>query len=815
MTRSPRPRFLVPIRTHCCLLTTSLAWGWIILAVGCQPAKTPVEEKTPPGEGQIVVQPAAEGEPGEAEELLAKMAAAYRQATSYEDAGTVRHLIEPDDEGWSRWSPFSLSVVRPDKIRLTMHELGVVCDGRTLHAWNDQIPGKILEKPAPAELTMPEIYNEQILPPGIKDQMIPEVLPPLVLLLEEEPLEVLLAQAEPPVMDEPGKIGQRQYHRVRAEHPQGTFVFWIDPETYVLRRLIYPTDATKRAMEARSGTELEIVSLVADFEGARLNAEVDPAAFAFEMPEGMKIVDALVPLDPNKLLGKRIGEFTFLDAEGNRITRDSLAGKTVVLEFWATWCQPCREGLPKFQEVYRHYKDNGQVAFLAVSVDAQQIENKVLQERLDEWGVELPIVRDLDENMRNVFEFAGVPATFIIDGKGVLQDFLPGFDPQLPQSLPKKLDRLLAGEDIYPAHATEGGGDRTKTEEFELPKVEIAPRSEPETFQLLSMWKSSDVTSPGNILVVERKDGSPRILVIDGWKSIAEVGLDGKLIARHEPKIDPSEIISALRTATGSDGKRYYVAFALLSAQQRCHLLDENLELLVSYPEDALESPHQGIADVRLADLRGSGEIRAYVGYWGVVGVQEVSLEGKRLAYNRSLADVSQIAVSGPDAQGRRQLLCTNNTGALAVIDAGDVLKLQRQVAVPGRFLRWITAADLTADGRPEWCALGLGQPADNPLIGLDLQGNELWSHDLPPGIHEKPIEQIVSGRLFVGAQGQWLLPGTDGSIHIVAADGKLIDRFNYGAVLTGLATAESDDRPMLIVASENGLEAFSVQQNR
>ena len=62
------------------------------------------------------------------------------------------------------------------------------------------------------------------------------------------------------------------------------------------------------------------------------------------------------------------------------------------------------------------------------------------------------------------------------------------------------------------------------------------------------------------------------------------------------------------------------------------------------------------------------------------------------------------------------------------------------------------------------------------------------------------------------GARDQWLLPGTDGSIHILGADGKLLDSFNYGAELAGLATAELDGNPLLIVSTQDGLEAWKVE---
>jgi hypothetical protein len=55
------------------------------------------------------------------------------------------------------------------------------------------------------------------------------------------------------------------------------------------------------------------------------------------------------------------------------------------------------------------------------------------------------------------------------------------------------------------------------------------------------------------------------------------------------------------------------------------------------------------------------------------------------------------------------------------------------------------------------------------------------------------------------------LLPGADGSIHVISADGKPLDKFNYGAVLQGLATFEAGGQPVLVVASPGGLEAWKI----
>jgi len=107
-----------------------------------------------------------------------------------------------------------------------------------------------------------------------------------------------------------------------------------------------------------------------------------------------------------------------LDGEGE-VSLESLRGKVVVLDFWATWCPPCALQVPVLNAFYREHRDAGDVVVYGVSVD--QVGNEAIQAWADEQGVEYPnLVRG--DPLSREFGAVGFPALFVLGRDGTLQD---------------------------------------------------------------------------------------------------------------------------------------------------------------------------------------------------------------------------------------------------------------------------------------------------------------------------------------------------------------------------------------------------------
>jgi hypothetical protein len=309
------------------------------------------------------------------------------------------------------------------------------------------------------------------------------------------------------------------------------------------------------------------------------------------------------------------------------------------------------------------------------------------------------------------------------------------------------------------------------------------------------------------MIAADDDSGNDRLFVIEGSSTVAEIAPDGKVIEKHPLDLPGDDSITFLRTATDGSGRRYFLASR--PGAQKLYLFDANWKRLLTFPEDG---NHSGIADALLADLRGIGELELFVGYLAQVGVQCIDLTGQRVWKNRAAELVLHLDVSGPDSSGRRQLLVASGTGLLQPIDADGIERAP--AGLSDAYLRLIFAADLDGDEERELCGIAgklLGQAAYVDMaVGLSPRGNERWRYSLPKGVpHHPMLEMVVGGDLLVADAGQWVIAGVDGSIHIVDINGNVIDRFNYGAAPSGMTIAEFDGRHALVIASDDGIEAW------
>ena len=124
----------------------------------------------------------------------------------------------------------------------------------------------------------------------------------------------------------------------------------------------------------------------------------------------------LIQSAPSKVTpGTKVPAFELPSLLGDgTVTSEELRGSPVVVNFWASWCVPCRQEAALFERVYRDYSDEG-VIFLGVNIKDSDVG---AIEFVDEYQISYPTVRDVDEDFARTLGVTGVPETFFIDARG-------------------------------------------------------------------------------------------------------------------------------------------------------------------------------------------------------------------------------------------------------------------------------------------------------------------------------------------------------------------------------------------------------------
>jgi len=139
-------------------------------------------------------------------------------------------------------------------------------------------------------------------------------------------------------------------------------------------------------------------------------------------------------------------EFRVTTLEGAPVTPDSLRGKVVLLNFWATWCPPCRVEMPGFQDVYDEHRGEG---FVVLGVSTDRAGRDPVREFLRERGITYPVAMANGEIVNAYGGARVLPTSFLIDREGRIRHEVRGYfaEVALRQAVRRLLDEGAVGGD--------------------------------------------------------------------------------------------------------------------------------------------------------------------------------------------------------------------------------------------------------------------------------------------------------------------------------------------------------------------------------
>ena len=366
----------------------------------------------------------------DARKLLDQISAAYEKLHSLNLAGTITVELQAEGSDPARHvTTFHASFVAPNKFRHEVKDDVLVGGtGQKLYSFITD-DNAYLQDEAPKD----KVASKDL--PKAMATLLAMQDPSLLLALCKSPADELLSGVTDATKEDETNVDGARCPTLKLEQQDKTADrVMVDPQTHLIRRL--QSDMTGFFKQRRPDLSKVVVTVdytktVPDADGAK------DELFAWSPPPGAKDAQSMAaarPLDnaqASELEGKPAPQFKLDTIGGKPVSLADLNGKVVVLDFWATWCGPCRASLPHLNDLYNEFKDKGVAVY---AIDQQEDKQDVL-DFVTETKLTLPVLLDAEGKVGAQFGVEGIPQTVIIGRDAKVKKVYVGFGDELVPEL--------------------------------------------------------------------------------------------------------------------------------------------------------------------------------------------------------------------------------------------------------------------------------------------------------------------------------------------------------------------------------------------
>lgn len=273
--------------------------------------------------------------------------------------------------------------------------------------------------------------------------VIVEQNPALFIAMGNNPIDAVSMDGAVIELLEPEIEKGKSFDRLASTLDSATRTVWIDRERGTIDRVAYDFVAQ---LKVRGAAEVKRASVTLQYSKTEVGgAAPDDSIFAFAPPADAtpiargRLSGETAGAEPSAIEGKVAADFELKNMDGKTVKLSDTKGSVVVLDFWATWCPPCRAGLPHLAKAAEKYASKG-VTVYAIN---QQEERETVAGFLAEQKLSLVALLDTDGVVGKKYAVSGIPQTVVIGRDGKVQKVFVGFDESDTNSLPEAIEAAL------------------------------------------------------------------------------------------------------------------------------------------------------------------------------------------------------------------------------------------------------------------------------------------------------------------------------------------------------------------------------------